>query len=74
MSTILRRVTDIEERKAFRNYTESQRKFEGRSPDELGFFAVYGYFPESLEWTASAAAGVHSSRHSATPSLRERVG
>ena len=49
MSTILRRVTDIEERKAFRNYTESQRKFEGRSPDELGFFAVYGYFPESLE-------------------------
>jgi hypothetical protein len=49
MSTIRRRLTDIEERKAFRDWQEVQRQFEGRSQDELQFFAVYGYFPEGME-------------------------
>ena len=49
MSTLRRRLADIEEQKAFRDYTESLREFEGRSRDELQFFAVYGYFPDSLQ-------------------------
>jgi hypothetical protein len=44
-----RRLTDIEERKAFRDYMELQRKFEVRSVDELEFFALFGYFPEAME-------------------------
>ena len=49
MSTLRSRLADIEERKAFRDWMESQREFEGRSQDELQFFGVYGYFPDSLE-------------------------
>ena len=47
MNTFRRRLTDIEERKAFRECVEAERMFEGRSQDELIFFAVYGYFPEA---------------------------
>ena len=49
MSTLRRRLADVEEQKAFREYTESQRLIQGRSQDELHFFAAHGYFPESLE-------------------------
>ena len=49
MSTIRRRLTDIEERQAVLDYRKSQRLIEGRSQDELHFFAAHGYFPESLE-------------------------
>jgi hypothetical protein len=49
MSTIRRRLANIEEQKAFRDWQEGQRLFKGRSRDELMFFSVYGYFPESLE-------------------------
>jgi len=49
MSTLRRRLAEIEEQKAFRDFLECQRKFEGRSQDELEFFAVHGYFSESLE-------------------------
>ena len=49
MSTLRRRLADIEEQHAFRKWQEDQREFEGRSRDELLFFGVYGYFPDSLE-------------------------
>jgi len=49
MSMLSRRLTDIEERKAFRDYMELQREFEGRSTNELEFFALFGYFPEAME-------------------------
>jgi hypothetical protein len=48
MSTIRRRLTDIEERQAVLDYRKCQRLIEGRSQDELHFFSVYGYFPDSL--------------------------
>ena len=48
MSTLRRRLADIEERQAVRDYIESRRLIEGRSQDELQFFSVYGYFPDSL--------------------------
>ena len=49
MSTLRRRLADIEEQQAFRKWKENQQVFEGRSQDELQFFALYGYFPDSLE-------------------------
>ncbi len=50
MSTLRRRLADIEEQKAFRDWQESEREFKGRPHDELKFFATHGYFPEeSLE-------------------------
>ena len=49
MSRLRTRLADIEERHAFRKWQEDQRVFEGRSQDELQFFALYGYFPDSLE-------------------------
>jgi hypothetical protein len=41
------RLDSVEERKAFRDYVESNRVFEGRSADELEFFAIHGYFPKA---------------------------
>ena len=49
MSTLRRRLADIEERQAFRDWRDGLRQLEGRSADELQFFGVYGYFPDSLE-------------------------
>ena len=49
MGTIRRRLTDIEERQAVLDYRKSQRLIEGRSQDELQFFVVHRYFPDSLE-------------------------
>jgi hypothetical protein len=49
MSTLRRRLANIEEQQAFRKWQENQRVFEGRSQDELQFFALYGYFPDSLQ-------------------------
>ena len=49
MSTIRRRLTEIEERMAFRDWQDSLRQFEGRSADELEFFALFGYFLEAME-------------------------
>ena len=49
MSTLRRRLTDIEQRKALRDYMEERREFENRSTDELEFFALFGYFPEAME-------------------------
>jgi hypothetical protein len=63
MSTFRRRVADIEERSAVRNYAEMRREFEGRSQDKLQFFALYGYFPQPAG-RASGATGVHRSWHS----------
>jgi hypothetical protein len=47
MSTFRKRLTDIEERQAFRDWQESQRQFDGRSKDELQFFTLHGYWPEN---------------------------
>ena len=47
MTTIRKRLESVEERKAFRDYIESNRVFEGRSADELEFFAIHGYFPKA---------------------------
>ena len=49
MSNFRKRLVDVEERQAVRDYRESQREFEGRTHDELRFFTVYGYFPEGME-------------------------
>ena len=49
MNTLRRRLTNIEERKAFRDCMEAERMFEGRSQGELIFFGVYGYFPETAD-------------------------
>ena len=49
MSTLRRRLADIQEQHAFRRWQEDQRVFEGRSQGDLQFFALYGYFPDSLE-------------------------
>ncbi len=49
MSTFRKRLADIEELQAFRDWQESQRQFDGRSKDELQFFVVHGYFPENSE-------------------------
>ena len=49
MSNFRKRMGNVEEKKAVRDYTESQRLIEGRSQDELHFLAAHGYFPESLE-------------------------
>jgi hypothetical protein len=49
MSTLRGRLANIEEQHAFRKWQENQRVFEGRSQDELQFFALYGYFPDSLQ-------------------------
>jgi hypothetical protein len=49
MSTLRRRLTSIEEQRAFREWQDGLRQFEGRSPDELLFLSAHGYFPETLE-------------------------
>jgi hypothetical protein len=49
MSNLRKRLVDVEEQKAFRDWQVSEREFKSRSQDELRFFIVYGYFPESLE-------------------------
>jgi hypothetical protein len=49
MSTLRRRLADIEQQKAFRDWQGGQRLFEGRSRNELLFFGIYGYFPDALE-------------------------
>ena len=49
MSTLRGRLANIEEQQAFCKWQEDQREFGGRSHDELQFFALYGYFPDSLE-------------------------
>ncbi len=48
MSTIRRRLKDVEDRQAFRDWQDTLREFESRSTGELEFFAMYGYFPDSL--------------------------
>lgn len=47
MSTLRKRLADIEERQAFRDWQESQRQFEGRSADEMQFLVLHGYWPET---------------------------
>ena len=47
MSTLQRRLSDLEERKSFREFLEGRRAFDGRSEPELDFFAVHGFFPEN---------------------------
>jgi hypothetical protein len=46
MSMIRRRLEEVEARKAFHDYCEAQRRFKGRTQDELRFFSIHGYFPE----------------------------
>jgi hypothetical protein len=47
MSTLQKRLSDLEERKAFHRFLEYEREFKGRSERELNFFAVHGFFPEN---------------------------
>ena len=47
MSTLRKRMDDIEDRKAFREFVENQRQLNRRSRDELLFLAVHGYFAEN---------------------------
>jgi hypothetical protein len=47
MRTLRKRLDDLEERKAFREFIEDKRQFKGRSQDELRFFSAHGYFPEA---------------------------
>ena len=47
MSTLRRRLADIEELQAFRDFLDGRRQYQGRPKEELEFFAVHGYFPEA---------------------------
>jgi hypothetical protein len=47
MRTFGRRLDRLEERKAFHEFLEEKAQFDGRSRDELQFFALYGYWPEN---------------------------
>jgi hypothetical protein len=47
MSTLRKRLADIEERQAFCDWQEGGRQFDGRSEDELDFFALHGSWPEN---------------------------
>jgi hypothetical protein len=38
MSTMRKRLDELEERRAFREFMHAKRQFEGRSRDELRFF------------------------------------
>jgi hypothetical protein len=49
MNNFRKRLVDVEEQQAILDWQKSRREFNGRSRDELMFFAVHGYFPESLE-------------------------
>ncbi len=42
-----RRLDRLEERKAFEEFLESKAEFDGRSEDEMQFFALHGYWPEN---------------------------
>ncbi len=42
-----RRLDRLEERKAFEEFLESKAEFDGRSEDEMQFFALHGYRPEN---------------------------
>jgi hypothetical protein len=42
-----RRLDKLEERKAFEEFLESKAEFDGRSEDELDFFALHGNWPEN---------------------------
>jgi hypothetical protein len=46
MSTLRKRLADIEEQ-AFRDWQEGERQSDGRSEDELDFFALHGNWPEN---------------------------
>jgi hypothetical protein len=47
MSALRKRLEDVEARRAFYDYCETQRQFKGRTRDELQFFSVHGYFPDA---------------------------
>jgi hypothetical protein len=47
MRMLARRLDKLEERKAFQEFLESQAQVDGRSEDELKFFALHGYWPEN---------------------------
>ena len=48
MSTLRKRLDTLEERKAYREFLDGRRQFDGRTREELEFFALHGYFPETL--------------------------
>ena len=48
MSILSRRLNTLEERKALGEYLDLRREFDTRTTEELEFFALHGYFPESL--------------------------
>ena len=47
MSTLGRRLETLEERKAFREFLDGRRQYQGRPKEELEFLAVHGYWPET---------------------------
>jgi hypothetical protein len=49
MSSISKRLDEVEGRRAFREFIDAKRQLEGRAREELSFLAVHGYFPEALE-------------------------
>lgn len=67
MSTLRKRLADIEEWQAFRDWQESQRQFDGRSKDELQFFALHGYWPEN------AGSGLPSNQEYVVYGIRTRI-
>jgi hypothetical protein len=48
MNTLSKRLESLEERKAFREFLDGRHLFAGRTQEELEFFAVHGYFPETF--------------------------
>lgn len=48
VSILSRRLNTLEERKAFREFLDLRREFDTRTTEDLEFFALHGYFPETL--------------------------
>lgn len=47
MSTIRKRLSEVEDRRAFKEFKAGRRQFRGRTKEELEFLAIHGYFPEA---------------------------
>jgi hypothetical protein len=47
VSTVSRRLKNLEDRIALQKHRELERQLEGRSEDEQSFFIIHGYWPEN---------------------------
>ena len=48
MSTLRKRLDSVEEQAEFRLHMALVRQAKGRPPEELSFFCIHGFWPESV--------------------------